>query len=738
MKDIPDNVIFHLKRFEFNLQTLQRSKIDDYFAFPDILDLQPYTVEHLSGETSTEEHDMFELVGILVHAGTAESGHYYSYVRERSSAQDVPPKWVEFNDDQVSNWNPASMEASTFGGPERRAVFEENNMCFDKSYSAYMLFYQRIPPSKPAAEAEVSAKLCKYPSTRANEALKEQIQSENLVLLRRHCLFDPNHAKFVQACVVECLRRNRPRRSESEGSEQSAEEIEPPKPYQLAIETALSCLDQIFSRNKDTSFAIAFCNTMADLSRMQPDCAWHVFNYFQTRPLVLRSLLLRNPDKHIRAATGHLFVTCLETLSRSFPQLFYPRSAPSASTGDDEDEDMDDAYADNDLLSQAVGLLDQLWKYFQYHIKAWDEYFATILQVARLGKRECLAILSAYYLEKCLTIITADRSMALEANFVKMLQNVYRRFGGQPPSYVAILALIEYLLDQLEPEISAETIVETADNRMAHPGDHFPWTSTEVAQLLMHPEQDDISLFMARLLEIDQAPAITKRILERIMGAGDLPTTKLLSLLQSTIQSDAATEPLDSYIRATAIVVDGCSLLGDAQRLLQHVCRQVPSFQNGEGAEFLRLIWAAIENNRPIEEERVHMRLSTLRTIPLWAPYLLQYQDTQVRAGAESLVDMALRLPVEEAIPEADSVALSAELALAIGTNCLQFLQSAHIKRRTNIEPEYATILLRVLSNCRLVVMENDDLEDAVKEAFSEQHQGMHYVLVLLEGDATN
>ena len=44
-----------------------------------------------------------------MHAGTAESGHYYSYIRDGE-------KWWEFNDSAVSEFNIANLKTETFGG----------------------------------------------------------------------------------------------------------------------------------------------------------------------------------------------------------------------------------------------------------------------------------------------------------------------------------------------------------------------------------------------------------------------------------------------------------------------------------------------------------------------------------------------------------------------------------------------------------------------------------------------
>jgi ubiquitin carboxyl-terminal hydrolase 34 len=50
---------------------------------------------------------MYELRGVLVHTGSADAGHYYSYVRERN--QNNPNevgRWLEFNDKNVTFFDP--------------------------------------------------------------------------------------------------------------------------------------------------------------------------------------------------------------------------------------------------------------------------------------------------------------------------------------------------------------------------------------------------------------------------------------------------------------------------------------------------------------------------------------------------------------------------------------------------------------------------------------------------------
>src|SRR5579859_49254 len=168
IKSLPDNLIFHLKRFEYDVNQNKRTKVNDYFKFPTEIDLFPYTLDQieLSAKGITrpreETQQIYDLVGVLVHTGNAESGHYYSYIRDSRPAGAVPDprvQWYEFNDSDVKPWRVDEMEHWCFGGPERNfdpAYYAEAPM---KNFSAYMLFYRkREKPDRIPQTLEV-----KYP-----------------------------------------------------------------------------------------------------------------------------------------------------------------------------------------------------------------------------------------------------------------------------------------------------------------------------------------------------------------------------------------------------------------------------------------------------------------------------------------------------------------------------------------------------------------------------------------------
>ena len=46
----------------------------------------------------TDQYFQYKLKGIVVHSGTSDSGHYYSFIKDREESKDENSKWYEFND----------------------------------------------------------------------------------------------------------------------------------------------------------------------------------------------------------------------------------------------------------------------------------------------------------------------------------------------------------------------------------------------------------------------------------------------------------------------------------------------------------------------------------------------------------------------------------------------------------------------------------------------------------------
>jgi ubiquitin C-terminal hydrolase len=167
LKRLSNTLILHLKRFDFDFNIQKKMKINDYCEFPLRFNMYPWTKEGLmqkrgvtaneaSGETKPTNQPSsyyeYELVGVLVHSGDAEGGHYYSYIKERATKQRIQaPCWSEFNDNCVFPFDSKSLASECFGGEETTRTWDSWTRKYTpkqipKQRSAYMLFYERIQP----------------------------------------------------------------------------------------------------------------------------------------------------------------------------------------------------------------------------------------------------------------------------------------------------------------------------------------------------------------------------------------------------------------------------------------------------------------------------------------------------------------------------------------------------------------------------------------------------------------
>ena len=89
-----------------------------------------------------ENYYKYKLKGTVVHYGTAEGGHYYSFIKERGT-----DKWFEFNDMNVREYDPADLPEDAFGGKlkyEQKVIQAGKQVIHtEKLNSAYVLIYER-------------------------------------------------------------------------------------------------------------------------------------------------------------------------------------------------------------------------------------------------------------------------------------------------------------------------------------------------------------------------------------------------------------------------------------------------------------------------------------------------------------------------------------------------------------------------------------------------------------------
>ena len=110
-----------------------------------------------------DEEFIYKLVGVNIHVGTAEHGHYYSLINTKRGQEEPdeskpewgqPEKdqWREFNDESIKYFTFSDLKEEAFGGSSGANNLADNEMTAylvhsgaAQSYgkNAYMLIYER-------------------------------------------------------------------------------------------------------------------------------------------------------------------------------------------------------------------------------------------------------------------------------------------------------------------------------------------------------------------------------------------------------------------------------------------------------------------------------------------------------------------------------------------------------------------------------------------------------------------
>ncbi|KAF5643612.1 DFFRY protein [Fusarium sp. NRRL 52700] len=725
LKDVPDNVIFHLKRFDFNLRTLQRNKINDYFSFPDQIDMRPYTIEHLSNPKSNLEEDIFELVGVLVHAGTAESGHYYSYIRERPTSSNRP-LWVEFNDDLVTPWDPAQMEYSTFGGTDHRPIYDNNGILYDKNFSAYMLFYQRS--SSLRAEQEKMTALAIPAPLRVDvpDHLADHLSDENTNILRRHCIYDPSNVKLVQALFRQsqqhCRSMGRCKKSSSIDSFMAMRRQEHGL-QDLAMRTIIGNLDQVVTRTKDAPDFLPYEEIIEDAVTSCERCAFSFYEYFNQHPSALRMLLQRNPDQLVRSKIKNLFKVAVTKISTALPNVYDSEIRYKLVHDADGDETLSEPDASyRSVIDGVMMIFQHLWNFFHVHIRAWDEYFGAVLDFAGMGHRETGYVLAANFLASTIRIISADPLQELSGNWARMLQSVIRRNNTtKPTSYVSIIRLVNHLMSQMRPQIGTE-YVEDPTERVSQLAEAFSWTLEEVDLVYSSPNGSNASLFVEKLLTLDQEHAGCNNIIRILTNMDKSMDEKVLGTLKLCIRGETSTQAMDPFLRASITYLESTEQLSNAKDMIEHVSMQAKSLQNTEGVYFVQFFRTALGLRRQDREFCKAVRTFSRDLIPNWVPFLLASPEEQVRRSTHGFLVCELGKIDAGATSDrdvtVDDQAPIRQMMKQTGLICLQYLRDHHVRRRAQMSREIADKFLQVIEGCAATVATTADTQPELDVEF--------------------
>jgi len=671
--------------------------------------MRPYKVEHLMETPEGNPEDKFELVGILVHSGTAESGHYYSFIRERPSSSDTDP-WIEFNDDAVSRWDPACMEGACFGGIDHRSALDSPNIQYDKSYSAYMLFYQRSSSLSLQKQSLMRKEMPSPIRLPIPTLLSNHIAFDNELLMRKYCLYDPTHAHFVMKMILNIKHINKGRCSESHELEKTA------------MIVFLNHLDQVISRTKDLSEFIPYMHEVKKFCQSCAECSRDFLEWFCNRSETIRQLLVRNPDGLVRSEMADTIVLAMGKVKTEASYAY--------GLGDDEDSidsvEVDEEPEQPRLFLKVAKSITKLWDIFHTNCRAWPEYFGLLASIAHMGEHEAIGLLDFGFLRKTLEIISADPIFPITAQYSRMLTIISKRVATRPVSYEAIITLLHRLLSVCDPGI--ETLLDSDERLELWISDRkpVPFTDTERHILTQHWTRSQIHVLVDKLLQINQNPSATENILVILLHWPERSLDiHIYETITHGIKRGSSAIPCRPFLEAAITYCANTESMGAISNMAVHVAKVANMLDNAEGTEFLKFFknFMNIHSSRD-DISNLDLFKFSLEQIPAWAPGLLTIYDPVVRTETYDFLKEVVftsSLGSESDIERARTWA-----GKRLGITCLECLHETYIRQRQQAVRSNLVSIHAVVECCAEFFDEENKDQDPSAQVFFTLRSSKH------------
>jgi hypothetical protein len=376
---------------------MKKVKLNDYCEFPMTLDMYPYTSvglyekeKTLAKDSSKQQQPLedsmevsekvdeeektrvelmekllkerpktyyeYQLKGIIVHRGSSESGHYYSYIQERvPGASTATPQWIEFNDKIVRPFDIADLSDSCYGGVEEVMRFDEKSktekkITIEKSRNAYMLIYERVEflsperldvvpktpfnlekqEKKKVNGLKIAATVCLFAGKllarvkqRKDSAivrvtmpdyLYDKVWGDNQFFSLEKLTFDSEYFNFL----LQLLKSHVP----VGNSEYESPSGQTPDNTLSLIQFATIFFIEIMSRAKDTLVLKDFTAYLCDLFSKHTKASVWLLEELLKLDSLLREVLFENTNGHTRKAFADLLIAAMTTVLPHEDQYF--------------------------------------------------------------------------------------------------------------------------------------------------------------------------------------------------------------------------------------------------------------------------------------------------------------------------------------------------------------------------------------------------------------------------------
>lgn len=574
--------------------------------------MAPYCFDQLKNARAELPSDFFELVGILIHSGNAESGHYYSYVRELTSDSARRPSWIEFNDADVNTFDIETISDTCYGGlSDQSSQFDQ----YFKPYNAYMLFYRRR-----TVTASTSSDL--RTKGQMTTTLTQRYALMNEFAIRKLCQFDEAYLDFIIILV------KRLTLSHEAGGERDLETTK-----NITI-FCLNYLDCIGSRIKVSQFFLKIATLLHEIIRIYPHCRQNALSWICDQEHdPLKKMLLRCPHAEVRKSFAMLIVniTRLREMDANVDVNAEVSSDPLIIEKSGE------------LFLRMKGLVDVLHVYW----KAWDEYFSLLVRLAGLGLQESQTLLQLGFLQTCLELMVLDHP---RAHIVREKAITYQRIATfiekkRKYSFAGIIELFCRLL--MSVDLNERRLGDVPQDRLFQNAGKTALTVHEYALL-----ESDFGLpsivpgcvFLEKAIS-SHASRGTVRDLVRMLLLAD-EHLQLVRPIKITLMEGLSTDPASLAIPFLDAALAFCEISPDRhsiQDVLRKAASDVESIGSCAGAENLHFFKAARRLHNIVVKWSGESFEGKVRSLAyLWGPPLLTFEDTTVRSDTVDFINAIL------------------------------------------------------------------------------------------------
>eukprot|EP01103_Thecamoeba_quadrilineata_P011019 TRINITY_DN2539_c0_g1_i2.p1 TRINITY_DN2539_c0_g1~~TRINITY_DN2539_c0_g1_i2.p1 ORF type:complete len:2405 (-),score=378.30 TRINITY_DN2539_c0_g1_i2:956-7465(-) len=450
IKTLPNVLIIHMKRFEFDLEIMKRIKVNDACEFPHVLNMEPYTKEGLAvredpsrANGQVEHHPSsyyeYSLSGVLVHTGTADSGHYYSFIKDRPSGS-----WYHFNDQVVEPFDPRDLQRNCFGGSDVVQQWDNVqqkyvNRMHPRVFSAYMLFYERTQPENLPETIQLSPAMTTSSLVPAD--IYKSVWDENMMFLRDKYVFDSDYFLFLWNIITSVEHVGSSPPPAVLGFAELPEEGEPFHAPMRAIVLATKFIVETLSHAKEKHYLKYYVDHLKTLYQQHiPACIWFLKRLTEDLTWV-RQMLMVCIHPETREAFAHLIthvIKCLvpyehETYSAEIEAGEENMEISPGPSADNEkkEEIMRSPSTSKSLIIRFMDGLLVLLKDASAYWRHFGQFFLVLRDFASLGPKERLYFLRKNTISRLLDFYFGEDSPTFSKSNVVLVANP---MGPQVPS----------------------------------------------------------------------------------------------------------------------------------------------------------------------------------------------------------------------------------------------------------------------------------------------------------------